>query len=46
MEKIWFNYYDLRVVLEIDLDCYVFIIDIFDEFVVKYGDKIVYINMG
>ncbi|RDV24706.1 long-chain-fatty-acid--CoA ligase FadD [Alteromonas aestuariivivens] len=46
MEKTWLEHYDPRVSAEIDPDHYSSVVDIFEQSVAKYGDKVAYINMG
>ncbi len=46
MDKTWLEHYDPRVSAEIDPDRYSSILDIFEQSVKTYNDKVAYINMG
>ncbi|MCU7555977.1 long-chain-fatty-acid--CoA ligase FadD [Alteromonas sp. ASW11-19] len=46
MDKTWLKHYDPRVSAEIDPDRYSSIVDIFEQSVKTYRDKVAYINMG
>ncbi|MFT4937654.1 MAG: long-chain acyl-CoA synthetase [Paraglaciecola sp.] len=46
MEKIWLKNYDPKIPAEIDPDRYSSLVDILEQSVVKYANKISYINMG
>ena len=46
MEKTWLKHYDPRVPAEINADHYASVVDIFEQSVKKYKDKVAFINMG
>ncbi len=46
MDKTWLKHYDPRVSAEIDPDRYSSIVDIFEQSIKTYRDKVAYINMG
>jgi long-chain acyl-CoA synthetase len=46
VEKTWIKQYDPRVSPEIDADKYASILDVFEQSVSTYAEKIAYINMG
>ena len=46
MEKTWLKFYDPRVSAEIDADRYASVVDIFEQSVKKFKDKVAFINMG
>ncbi|ALS98148.1 long-chain-fatty-acid--CoA ligase FadD [Lacimicrobium alkaliphilum] len=46
MEKTWLEHYPAEIPAEIDADHYSSIIDIFEQSVKKYADKVAFINMG
>ncbi|GAB3023064.1 long-chain-fatty-acid--CoA ligase FadD [Bowmanella dokdonensis] len=46
MEKIWLEHYPSNIPAEIDADHYASILDIFEQSVEKFADKVAFINMG
>ena len=46
MEKTWLKHYDPRVPAEINADRYASVVDIFEQSVEKFKDKVAFINMG
>ena len=46
MEKTWLKFYDPRVSADIDADRYASVVDIFEQSVKKFKDKVAFINMG
>ena len=46
VEKTWLKFYDPRVSAEIDADRYASVVDIFEQSVKKFKDKVAFINMG
>lgn len=46
MEKTWLEHYPAEIPAEIDADHYSSIVDIFEQSVTKYADKVAFINMG
>jgi long-chain acyl-CoA synthetase len=46
VEKTWLEHYPAEIPAEIDADHYSSIVDIFEQSVKKYADKVAFINMG
>ena len=46
MEKVWLKRYPPGVPAEIDADHYSSLVDIFEQSIATYADRIAYINMG
>jgi long-chain acyl-CoA synthetase len=46
VEKTWLKFYDPRVSADIDADRYASVVDIFEQSVKKFKDKVAFINMG
>ncbi|GAA0356326.1 long-chain-fatty-acid--CoA ligase FadD [Bowmanella denitrificans] len=46
MEKIWLEHYPDNIPTDIDADHYASLVDIFEQSVQKYADRVAFINMG